>query len=112
MRSLSIQVQPDRIPGLDIEKARLLFEALKSNSLVERSAFDEGNDKGRYLNFTYGTNDAQSLWLVIQREIYEHQIFGKQLLSCSIAVCSSEEGWNNYLLLHHFDSSVPLERFK
>lgn len=112
MRSLSIQIQPDRIPKLDTEKARQLFEALKSNSLVERLAFNEGNDKGRYLNFTYSTNDAKSLWLVIKREIYEHKIFGKQLLNCSIVAYSREEGWNNYLLLHHYDSSVPLERFE
>lgn len=112
MRSLSIQVQPDLIPELDIEKTKQLFEALKDNSLVEKSAFDEGNDKGRYLNFTYGTNDARSLWGVIQKKIYEHNIFGKQLLKCSMAMCSSEEGWNNYLLLHHFDPSVPLESFE
>lgn len=81
MRSLSIQVQPDRIPDLDIEKTKQLFEALKDSSLVEKSAFDEGNDEGRYLNFTYGTNDAQSLWRIIQKKIYAHNVFGKQLLN-------------------------------
>ena len=112
MRSLSIQVQPDLIPELDIEMTKQLFEALKSNSLVEKSAFDEGNDKRRYLNFTYGTNDAESLWGVIQKKIYEHNALGKQLLKCSMAMCSSEEGWDSYILLHHFDPSVPLESFK
>lgn len=110
MRSLSIQVQPDRIRGLDIEKTKQLFEALKSNFLVEESAFDEGDDNGRYLNFTYSTNDSQSLWDVIQREIYERTVFGEQLLNCSIAVCSSENGWGSYMLLHHFDPSVPINK--
>jgi len=76
MRSLSIQVQPDLIPEPDIEKIRRLFEDLKCNSLVEKTEFDEGNDKGHYLNFTYGTHDPQSLWADIQKKIYQHTTFG------------------------------------
>lgn len=112
MRSLSIQVQPDRVPELDIEAVQLLFEKLEGHPLVEKSAFSAGTDKGRYLNYTYGTNNAESLWDVIQKKIYGHDLLGRQLLRCSMAMCSSEEGWDDYVLLHHFDPQVPLQNFK
>jgi hypothetical protein len=112
MRSLSIQVQPERVPELDIEETKRIIEELRGNLLVEKCSFDEGYDKRRYLNFTLGTNNAKSLWDVIQRTFFEHNIVGKQLAKCSIVVCSSEEGWDNYILLYHFDPSVPVESFK
>lgn len=77
MKSLSIQVQPDRASELDIEKIKLLFKKMESSSSVEWSDFNEGVENGRYLNFTYGTNDAQSLWSDMKNEIYAHKIFGK-----------------------------------
>ena len=91
---------------------KLLFDELKGHSLVEKSAFSEGKDRENYLNFTYGTNDAQSLWEVIRKKIYGHNTLGKQLFKCSMAMCSSEEGWDDYILLHHFDPTVPLQSFK
>ena len=111
MKSLSIQVQPDRAPDLDIEKVRKLFEEIKNNALVEHYHFDEGEDKGRYMNFTYNSNDAQSLWKTIKNKVYENQYVGGTLVKCSMAMCSSEEGWDDYILLHHFDPTVPLEEF-
>jgi hypothetical protein len=112
MKALCIQVQPDRVPELDIEEARKLFEELKGNSLVEKFSFEEGYDKKCYLNFSFGTNNAKSLWGVIKKKLFEHGAIGNQLAKCSIAVCSSEEGWDNYILLYHFDSSVSIESFK
>lgn len=110
MRSISIQVQPDLVPDLDMEMAKQLFGALEAHPLAEKYQFDEGIDNGPYLNFTYGTNDAPLLWAVIQKEIYAHSMLGERLLECSMAMCSSEQGWDNYVLVHHFDPAVPSER--
>ena len=112
MRALSIQVQPDRVPDLDLGEVKRLFGEIKVSSLVDKSAFDEGMDQIRYLNFTFGTDDAKSLWKEIQRILYENGTVGEGLARCSMAMCSSEEGWDDYILLHHFDASVPLERFE
>jgi hypothetical protein len=32
------------------------------------------------------------------------------LANIAIVVCQGERGWDDYLLLHHFDSSVPLDQ--
>ncbi len=82
-----------------------------THSLVEWSEFSEGDDNGRYMNYTFGTNDAQSLWNIIRNQVFGNTVTGINMLDCSIVVCSSEEGWDDYILLHHFDPTEPTEDF-
>ena len=56
MKALSIQIQPHRAPGLDIEAVRALMTRVGSAPLVERSHFEDGYDGAPYLNFTFGTD--------------------------------------------------------
>ena len=110
MRSLSIQVQPNRAPGLNMDRVTEAFRHIALiTGLVERSHFDQGEDKGPYFNFTFGTSRAAELWMEIQRRIYRDQEIGPPLQRASIVTCSSEQGWDDYALLLHFDPNVPLD---
>ena len=108
MRSLSIQIQPDRSPGIDMDKVRVVFEGIAAmRDLVEHHSFDGGEQNGPYFNFTFGTPDALGLWRVIEACVYGSEEIGPHMRKASMAMCSSPSGWNDYLILFHFDPAVP-----
>jgi len=103
LKALSIQVQPHRAPGLDIEDVRALMTRIASNALVERSHFEDGHDGVDYFNFTLGTRDLKALWATILDEVYVDPTLGELVARSSIATCEGSRGWDDYLLLHHYD---------
>ena len=107
LKALSIQVQPHRAPGLDIDGVRALMTQIAGTALVERSQFDDGHDTVRYFNFTFGTRDLEALWKALREQVYADPAFGDLVAKSSIATCEGPHGWDDYLLLHHFD---PNER--
>lgn len=56
----------------------------------------------------FGTRRAAELWRHIKSEFYENVEFAPYMRIASMAMCSSEEGWDDYTLLYHFDLSVKL----
>ena len=103
LKALSIQVQPHRAPGLDIESVRTLMTRIAGTPLVERSHFENGHDAVDYFNFTFGTRDLNALWDTLQKQLYGDPTFGELVARSSIATCEGAQGWDDYLLLHHFD---------
>jgi hypothetical protein len=110
MRSLSVQIQPARAPGIDLAHVERLFDALAARrDLVAHHNFESGDDQGRYYNFTFGTPAPSFLWKQMWESIYESPVVGAQMKRASMAMCSSEQGWDSYALLYHFDPEVPRE---
>lgn len=110
MKALSIQVQPNRSPEIDMERIQSEFEKLAMvTELVAHHDFNHGEDNGPYYNFTFGTTSAAKLWQRIQQSIYHNVEFGAYMQASSMAMCSSEHGWDDYLLLFHYDPSVTLD---
>ena len=103
LKALSVQVQPHRAPGLDIEGVRAIMTRIAGTPLVERSHFDNGHDEVDYFNFTLGTHDLKSLWTTIQNEVYGDPTLGELVARSSIATCEGPHGWDDYLLLHHYN---------
>jgi hypothetical protein len=81
-------------------------EIVVMSDLVTYHNFDDGDDDGRYFNFTFGTRNAKRLWGVIQDRFYNSGDLGLHMRRSSMAMCSSESGWDDYLLLFHFDPGV------
>jgi hypothetical protein len=106
LKALSIQVQPHRAPGLDIEGLRALMTRIAGTTLVERSHFEDGHDGVQYFNFTLGTRDLKALWDTLREQLYGDVTFGKPVARSSIATCEGPHGWDDYLLLHHYDPDV------
>jgi hypothetical protein len=86
-----------------------LFEeiALRTD-LVAHHAFDNGHDNGPYFNFTFGTDNAGSLWQAIRELIYQAPTHRAHMAKASMAMCSSESGWESYVQLFHWDPEVPV----
>lgn len=109
MKSLIVQLQPDLAPGLDVAEAKSAIEAISRSALVVSYVFSEGIDNGPYLNFTFSTFNLKELWLLLSQAIYTRSSLGKSLKKSSIAVCEGSRSWDNYLLLHHYDSSITID---
>jgi hypothetical protein len=58
------------------------------------------------MNFTFGTEHAASLWRLIQARLYDDEVLGPHMRAASMVMCSSTTGWDDYLLLYHFDPGV------
>jgi hypothetical protein len=107
MRSLSIQVQPHRAPGINIQAVTRAFEAIAVRTdLVQRHHFDHGQDQGPYYNFTFGSAAPSLLWSAIWQGVYEAPEMGSDMKISSMAMLSAPEGWETYTQLFHFDPEV------
>lgn len=101
VKRLHIQLQPARSPGLDLPEAVARLSCLATGVLVT-----EGEDNGRYVNVDFKVADPSGLWALIRQEL--HSVAG--LAGAAIIVCEGERGWDDYLLLHHFNPAEPLDR--
>lgn len=110
MSTLCIQVQPNRAPEIDIARVRALVEGVAENKeLVSRFAVVEGEDKGPYSNLMFETTELKTLWGLLLDTLYKDKKVGSALSQSSMAMCEGSDGWNDYLLLYHFDPSVKLD---
>ncbi len=107
---LHVQVQPGLAPALDLALLRASFEAIRqTEASVLRAKIEAGDDDGPYLNLMFKTTDLAQLWQVVQREMYGHPSFGELLRVSSMTLCTGETGWDDYLLLHHFNPAFELD---
>jgi len=107
---LHVQVQPGLAPALDLALLRASFDAIThTEASVLRSKIEAGEDDGPYLNLMFKTSDLARLWRVVQVELYEHPKLGELLRSSSMTLCTGETGWDDYLLLHHFNPAFELD---
>ncbi|SRR6266571_5878371 len=107
MKALSVQVQPGRASEIDIGVLESVFTRLaQMKHLVLRHQFEHGHDKGEYFNFTFGTEDLATLWATIQGVVYGDPALRGPMEVASIASCEGSHGWDDYLLLYHFDATV------
>jgi hypothetical protein len=100
MRLLSVQLQPNRSASLDVNLAVLNLRAFSNAVYVS-----EGYDDGPYVNVVFKTADPAKVWASIQRLLETES----SLASATIVVCQGKLGWDDYLLLHHFDAGVKLD---
>jgi hypothetical protein len=104
---ICVQVHPARAPGLSTTALKAAAELLaRSAEDVRGIEFSEGEDDGAYLNILFASLNPQRSWPTIQVGLLESPIFGPQLKASAMAVCTGADGWNDYLLLYHYDPSV------
>jgi hypothetical protein len=101
MKRLHIQIQLARSPGLDTVEAVARLSRLAAGVKVT-----EGEDDGRYLNVNFKAADLSELWALIREELQSFP----GLAGAAIVVCEGEFGWDDYLLLHHFNPEEQLDQ--
>jgi hypothetical protein len=110
VRTLNIQFQPQRAPGLDPAAVVELLKLVGSDErLASRAQVTEGIDDGPYINATYSTSDPVSLWAAVRERALGHEALGPALQRSVIITCTGDDGWDDYRLLHHFEETEPLD---
>jgi len=105
--SLCVQVQPNRAPSVDLSVVREMVAQINSSSLVRKHDEQVGDD---YVNFIFGTEALHDLWELLWTKLFQHERVGAALRRSSIVTCQGPQGWDDYLLLHHFDPAVSLDK--
>ena len=107
MATVCVQIQPDRAPTLDVGRLRTICEVLAENEpCIARFGLVEGIDGGPYLNLMFETTTPAELWRLLQSAFYQGSEFAIAMAEASMAVCTGARGWEDYLLLYHYDNSV------
>jgi hypothetical protein len=101
MKRLHIQIQPARSPKLDVPEA-----IVRLSRLADGVRTTEGHDEGRYVNLDFKVSDLTGLWAAVREQLRAIP----EVAVAAIVVCEGEHGWDDYLLLHHFDPSEPLDQ--
>ena len=100
MTEINLQLQPDRSPPMDIRAIVASFSALDGSAQVS-----DGKDNGRCININFTPADPMLLWRVIRERLGAD----RGLASAAIVVCEGQHGWDDYLLLHHYERTLTLD---
>lgn len=112
MPDLCIQIHPHRSPDLDVAALRADCERIAHDkTLVTRFAYTDGTDGHYYINLMFESDRLEALWRQLHEQLYRSETYGAALRGCSMAMCEGEHGWDDYLLLCHFDPKVQCEGF-
>jgi hypothetical protein len=112
MRTLSIQFQPLRAPRLSPKALKSAVSAFaSSNPLVQEYSFRHGRDGVPYINFFLDTHakDLPRLWLTLRSHLLVKSKKAALIRKSCMFMCQGSRGWDNYLLLSHFDPEVPCD---
>ena len=101
MKCLSIQIQPDLVASVNKEEIISFLKSLGYSPEIQ-----EGYDSENFINLNIKTNSIKTLWLKLEPYLQE-QI---ELKESSIVTCEGSKSWDDYLLLHHFDSLEKLDK--
>jgi len=127
MSVFCIQVQMSRAPVIDLAFIRETAAQLGANGtarlwpatrptrsrrgLFTRYSEEEGSDQAEhYVNLYFDAPSTADAWPVIRSILYEDSRLGPFLEKSSIATCQGQNGWDDYLLLHHFRPTVSRDR--
>jgi hypothetical protein len=111
MTDLCIQVHLNREPLLDLNSVRAQCERLTNETgLICRFSQRESDD-GACVNLMFKTDHAKMLWQLLYEQLYQTSASGGLLRTSSIAVCEGRFGWDDYLLLYHFDPGEKCDKF-
>jgi len=102
---LSIQIHPHRCIQLDLPALLAACQRLASEQdVIKHFTWREGYDDHAYVNLAFNSEHPAQLWRLLTAHLFQSAAFACAMRACAIAVCEGSNGWDDYLLLHHFDS--------
>ena len=104
-KTLHIQLQPERCED-DVEAHVRDIIAIAMDFVSDASVVvQRGDDDGPYININIDTADVALLWSSMSFAITSDP----SLASATIVCCEGDNGWDDYLLLHHFDKTENID---
>ncbi len=107
MHTLCCQIQIDRLGTLTEDRIIDLCRNLSDH--MPNVTFESGDDDGRYVNLFVDSDDAADAWSLITTSLLSDGIIGVEVRAASIVTITGRNGWDDYLLLHHFDHTQTLD---
>ena len=108
MPRLHVQIQPELNRGAtETELTEILKIAIEPTQPTSVDV-THGHDAGRYVSIDVQTPHIREVWASVRRTMQDTRV-GRVLSKCCIVVCEGEHGWDDYLLLHHYDASETLD---
>ena len=109
MKTLSVQILPDLLPNTDVQAIVVKLENLSSQTSVQNSSRGSGAEDN-YINVNFVTADVPALWKTIESTLGFSSSTSSPISNGIIVVCEGDLGWDDYLLLYHFDKSEVIDR--
>jgi hypothetical protein len=106
VRRICVNFQPEKKRLSSKAVARLMCDVALTPAV---HSFTWNRRKG-YVNFFFASSDVQATWTRLRATTLIHPVVGRRLRDSTIIVAEGSHGWEDYLLLHHFDSRQPLDR--
>jgi hypothetical protein len=111
-RKLVIQIQPELL--LNPNKEQLIGEFvsfLNDLSPFNHCLVSSGDENGAYVNIEVQSKNVQHLWEKIQSALLLKSIDSSVIAKGLVVVCEGDKGWDDYLLLYHYDPSEHVDLF-
>jgi len=108
MPALKVQVNPELVPGLDLDGVLEIFSNAAEMADAELTV-SESEDAAPCIDYDFLTSDLPRLWEVLQSQVFEDDVVGPQLALASIATCQNPRKRGDFLLLHHYDPGAALD---
>lgn len=105
MKILSIQIHHRRLEDSDVNELVSLAKNLIEESLVSKEIKVINKPEEDYTDIHTRAEDLKSEWGKLKSAIDNNA----QLKNSSIIVCEGEKGWEDYLLLHHYDENERID---
>jgi hypothetical protein len=107
MHTLCCQIQIDRLVTITEAQVNEFYLALAAQ--IPKVTFESGEDDGRYVNLFVESDNAVAIWNSIETILLSDRMIGPEVRTASIVTITGPNGWDDYLLLHHFDPTEPLD---
>ncbi len=104
MKCLSIQLQPELDTTFDEKDVIDLVRSIGRSPEI-----DIGDDNGKYINLNFFTENLRLLWDELKTGFKKDKELGKWIDKVAIIVCEGNSGWDDYLLLLHYDKSEAID---
>lgn len=109
VRTICFQVQLNRTPAIDVVTvSRLMLRLALSPEIREFSI--QHDPKHLWVNFLFSSQAVGRSWRMLHSRALTHRRWGPRLRRSAIVTCEGSRGWDNYLLLHHFDTRQVLDK--
>ncbi|MBX3416229.1 MAG: hypothetical protein KF851_01395 [Pirellulaceae bacterium] len=107
-RTFCCQIQIDRLSFMTKTDVLDIFGKI-AGSWDERVEIQTGNDNGEYVNVLIESNDPCTTWERMKWPLVESKLPGSEFSPAMIVTVTGDNGWDDYLLLHHYDRDQDLD---
>ena len=106
MRTFCFQIQLDKLTFMtrdDIADILMRFQSEWPEQCVVKWADDD------HVNLIVDSNEPNATWTRVKWLMLESKLPGGEFRNAMIITATGENGWDDFLLLHHYDENEPVD---